>query len=52
MDRSTFNALPLNRHHTFHCWQCGHEHDWSRRWATLVEDEQPAVGRADMLNPT
>ena len=36
MDRLTFNALRLNRHHTFHCWLCGHKHDWSRRWATLV----------------
>jgi len=43
MDRRTFNALPLNRHHSFHCWLCGHEHHWSRRWAMLVEDGDRAA---------
>jgi hypothetical protein len=26
-----FKALPSTRHFVFHCWRCGHEHEWSRR---------------------
>jgi hypothetical protein len=24
---------------TLTCWACGHEHVWSKRWATFSEDE-------------
>jgi hypothetical protein len=28
---------------------CGHEHEWATRWATLVEERDPAL--ADALPP-
>ena len=37
MDRASFDAMPI-AHSTMHCWVCGAEHGWSKRWATFVED--------------
>jgi hypothetical protein len=42
-----FRMLPAARHFAFHCWLCGHDHEWSRRWAILVEDDAPEL--ADMV---
>ena len=38
MDAAAFNALPYSRHFVFDCWLCGDKHEWSRRWATLVDE--------------
>jgi hypothetical protein len=38
MDRRAFRGLPLARHFVFHCWLCGQEHEWSKRWATLLDE--------------
>ena len=46
MDRLAFTALPVTRHFSFHCWLCGGEHDWSRRWATLVDEHNPVLAEA------
>jgi hypothetical protein len=43
MSRSEFDAMPLVRM-TMHCWVCGREHSWSKRWATFVEDSTPRPG--------
>lgn len=50
LDRKTFAALPP-RQYVMHCWACGREHGWSRRWATYVAEEvrageplEPALG--------
>jgi len=37
MDRTGFNALSYSRRFVFHCWLCGREHEWSKRWASLPE---------------
>jgi hypothetical protein len=50
LDRGAFRMLPANRHFTFHCWLCGHEHEWTTRWARLVEERDPAL--ADALRHT
>jgi len=47
MDRLGFNALPGTRHFVFRCWLCGHEHQWSKRSATLVDQRDAAL--ADSL---
>ena len=46
LDRRAFRMLPANRHFSFHCWLCGHEHEWTTRWATLVEERDPALADA------
>jgi len=38
MDAASFNALPCTRHFAYDCWLCGNQHEWSRRWATLVDE--------------
>ena len=43
LDRPAFTALPLTQHYVFHCWLCGHEHEWTRRWATLRDQRDPAL---------
>ena len=45
MDRAAFDALPMYPR-TVDCWACGGRHSWSRRWATLVECDDP-VGRRE-----
>ena len=27
-----------------HCWRCGGDHDWSKRWARFVADAPPEHG--------
>jgi hypothetical protein len=41
MSRYEFDAMP-NIQATMHCWACGGEHNWSKRWATYVEGHAPA----------
>jgi hypothetical protein len=36
IDRAHFNQMSLAQS-TMHCWICGGEHTWSKRWAILVE---------------
>ena len=43
MDAAAFNALPYSRHFVFDCWLCGDKHEWSRRWATLVDEADVAA---------
>ena len=38
-----FRMLPAARRFTFHCWLCGHNHEWSTRWASLVADDAPEL---------
>ena len=40
--RDNFEAMPMVSA-TMRCWVCGGEHTWSKRWATLVEDEAPEM---------
>jgi hypothetical protein len=37
MTRYEFDEMPIMQT-TMHCWACGGEHTWSKRWATFVED--------------
>ena len=46
MDRITFDALPGGRQYRSHCWHCGREHSWSKRWAILVDERDPAFAEA------
>jgi hypothetical protein len=48
MTRYEFNAMPLVQA-TMHCWACGGEHTWSKRWATFVEER---VRDVDMRVPS
>lgn len=36
MERAGFDAMAVVQS-TMHCWVCGGEHTWSKRWATFVE---------------
>jgi hypothetical protein len=49
MTRYAFDAMPLTQA-TMHCWACGGEHSWSKRWATFMEEEVPDV-RATVPRP-
>ncbi|SDB54613.1 hypothetical protein [Bauldia litoralis] len=49
-DAASFKAAPF-ANHTVECWACGGRHSWSRRWATLVEVDDPAVKRAGVPIP-
>ena len=40
MTRYEFDAMPMVQS-TMHCWACGGEHSWSKRWATFVEGHAP-----------
>ncbi len=44
IDQRAFNALPHERHFSSRCWLCGGEHEWSRRWAILVEERDAVSG--------
>ena len=46
LDRLAFTALPLTRHFVFHCWICGREHEWTRRWATFCDQRDLALADA------
>jgi hypothetical protein len=43
MDRTGFNALSYSRRFVFHCWLCGREHVWSKRWASLAEKSEQVL---------
>ncbi len=36
MDKAAFQAMPVKQS-VMHCWACGSEHSWSKRWATLAD---------------
>jgi hypothetical protein len=36
-DRASFEAMPVVRS-TMHCWVCGDEHYWSKRWAEFFDE--------------
>jgi hypothetical protein len=40
IDRRAFEALPANGQYRMHCWVCGDDHRWSKRWAEFVENEK------------
>ena len=40
MTRYEFDAMPMIQA-TMHCWACGGEHNWSKRWATFIDDRDP-----------
>jgi len=46
LDLFAFNALPIARHFATRCWVCGGEHEWSKRWATLVDEGDAALAYA------
>jgi hypothetical protein len=46
MDLRAFQSLPPSRHFISHCWLCGHEHEWSKRWATLRDERDPVLADA------
>ena len=46
LDRRAFRMLPASRHFSFHCWLCGHEHEWTTGCATLVEERDTALADA------
>lgn len=37
LDKAHFDRMRETRF-TMSCWLCGQEHEWSKRWATFVED--------------
>ena len=47
LNPSAFRMLPTTRHFAFHCWLCGQDHEWSRRWATLVDDNASKLADRD-----
>jgi hypothetical protein len=47
MTRYEFDAMPITQT-TMHCWACGGEHSWSKRWATFVEDRESAAAAAPL----
>ena len=49
MTRYEFDAMPITQA-TMHCWACGGEHSWSKRWATFVEDSR-SVREVDVPAP-
>ena len=42
IDRAGFTQLSMAKS-TMHCWVCGGEHTWSKRWATFVERRSTAA---------
>ena len=32
-------ALMQDGHFTMHCWRCGGDHQWSKRWARFVAED-------------
>jgi len=50
IDSVAFDAMPLTTR-IVDCWACGGRHSWSRRWATLVEDDRLEFVRAGMPIP-
>ena len=40
MTRYEFDAMPVVQE-TMHCWACGGEHSWSKRWARLSRIQAP-----------
>jgi hypothetical protein len=49
MTRYEFDEMPIMQT-TMHCWACGGEHTWSKRWATFVEDRD-ATPEVDLPAP-
>jgi hypothetical protein len=46
MDRVAFNTIPVAKRFSSHCWYCGGEHVWSKRWATLIDERDPVFAAA------
>jgi hypothetical protein len=49
-DQAAFDAMHLTTREV-DCWACGGRHFWSRRWATLIECDDPDVLRPGMPMP-
>ncbi|MCB1488870.1 MAG: hypothetical protein KDJ86_07500 [Bauldia sp.] len=49
-DTATFETMPF-ANHTVECWACGGWHSWSRRWATLIDNDTPEAKRAGVPVP-
>jgi hypothetical protein len=45
MDQLEFEQMPI-RSSVVDCWECGGRHSWSRRWALLIECDEPEMRRA------
>ncbi len=58
MDQIEFVTMPIMAR-TVECWACGGSHSWSRRWASLIECDDPEarwagapMPQAKQLTPT
>jgi hypothetical protein len=45
LDQAELDALPAVSR-TVECWACGGTHSWSKRWATVIECQDPHARRA------
>jgi hypothetical protein len=50
MDQAAFDALDMLPR-SVDCWACGRTHSWSRRWAIVVECNDPVARRAGATIP-
>ena len=50
MDHLAFTAMPFSRRFVSHCWFCGGKHPWSKRWAILMENRDPALVDASPIS--
>jgi hypothetical protein len=50
LDQLAFDAMPITPR-VVDCWACGGRHSWSRRWATLIECDDPGFRRAGTPMP-
>jgi hypothetical protein len=42
--------MPFSRRFVSHCWFCGGKHPWSKRWAILMENRDPALVDASPIS--
>jgi len=45
-DSAAFLTMGMTMPRMVDCWACGGRHSWSRRWATIVECNDPASQKA------
>ena len=45
LDRRAFRMLPASRHFSFHCWLCGHEHEWDDGLRYAGRGARPGIRR-------
>ena len=48
LEREDFEGMPVVRS-TMHCWMCGGDHTWSKRWATFVEEDREALKDVNLM---